>query len=56
VPTTASALTDRATYEATLVNTVPSSQYMPDIASLSNYGAITPQGLSVTADTQAEGL
>ncbi len=55
VPTTASALTDRATYEATLVNTVPSSQYMPDIASLSNYGAITPQGLSVTADTQAEG-
>lgn len=55
-PTTLAALTDRATYEATLNGgTTPAAQYMPDISSLANYAAIRPQGLTVTADTESKG-
>lgn len=61
-PTTASALTDRATYEKTLTTAgstdglpVPSTQYLPAISTLASYSAIAPQGLSVTADTQSKG-
>jgi len=55
-PTTASALTDRATYEATLVGADPAAQYLPDYANtVYNYGATAPSGLSVTADTESKG-
>jgi len=54
-PTTASALTDRATYEATLTLTgspdgkpIPAPQYMPDITTVSSYTSIAPPGLAVT--------
>ena len=61
-PTTLSALTDRATYAATLTLTgspdgkpIPSAQYQPVISSLANYSPTAPQGLAVTADTQSKG-
>jgi hypothetical protein len=55
-PTTASALTDRATYEATLVGGVPAAQYLPDYNNtVYSYGAIAPSGLAVTADNESEG-
>lgn len=65
-PTNASALTDRATYEATLgPNTttengraIPvqnNAALNPTISTLAAYSAITPQGLSVTADTLSKG-
>jgi hypothetical protein len=55
-PTTFSALTDRSTYEATLVGKDPAAQYTPDYnATVYNYGATAPSGLSVTSDTQSEG-
>lgn len=61
-PTTLAALTDRATYEATLTlagspdgKLIPSSQYQPDIATVFPYVSIAPPGLSVTADTQSKG-
>ena len=65
-PTNASALTDRATYEATLgPNTttengraIPvqnNAALNPTITTLAAYSAIAPQGLSVTADTLSKG-
>jgi hypothetical protein len=55
-PTTLSALTDRATYEATLVGRDPAPQYIPDTTNtLYNYGFTTPPGLQVTSDTESEG-
>ena len=54
-PATESALTDRATYEATLVGNNPAAQYMPEISSLANHAAVAPQGLAVTADSMSEG-
>ncbi len=61
-PTTASALTDRATYAATLTlngstdgKPVPSAQFQPVVSSVAPYSAVAPQGLAVTADTQSKG-
>ncbi len=65
-PTTLSALTDRATYEASLgPNTtvengraIPvqnNAAFVPTVASLASYAATTPSGLTVTADTQSKG-
>ncbi|MGC4074901.1 MAG: TonB-dependent receptor plug domain-containing protein [Nibricoccus sp.] len=57
-PTTASALTDRATYEASLdpaTNLPTNPQYMPEIATLQNYGGTAPAGYAITGDTQSEG-
>ncbi len=66
-PTTLSALTDRTTYEKTLGpntevstdgRTVPAQNnaaLVPVTATLQPYGAITPSGLSVTADTRSRG-
>ncbi len=65
-PTNTAALTDRATYEATLgPNTttengraIPvqnNAALNPVISTLAAYSAITPQGLSVTADTESKG-
>lgn len=54
-PTTPSALTDRATYEATLQGQDPAPQYRPELATLYAYAPIAPPGLSVTADTQTKG-
>ncbi len=54
-PTTPSALTDRATYEDTLVGMDPAEQYRPELATLYSYAPIAPPGLSVTADTQTKG-
>ncbi len=56
-PTTPSALTDRATYEATLNGgTTPAAQYLPDFANtVYNYGFTTPSGLTVTSDTTSKG-
>jgi len=61
-PTTASALTTRAAYEATLTTNgstdgkpVPSSQFQPAISTVAAYSSISPQGLSVTADTVSKG-
>ncbi|HEU5077994.1 MAG TPA: TonB-dependent receptor plug domain-containing protein [Opitutaceae bacterium] len=61
-PTTLAALTDRATYAATLTTNgspdgkpIPAAQYMPAIASLASYTATRPSGLTVTSDTQSKG-
>ena len=57
-PTTLSALTDRATYEASLdpaTNFPKTSQYMPVVSSVANYGASTPQGYAITGDSKSEG-
>ncbi len=63
-PTTSSALTDRATYEATLTlngssdgKPIPASQYQPDINTVApyNYPGGGPQGFTVTSDTHSEG-
>lgn len=55
-PTTASTLTDRATYEATLNGGIdPASQYQPDPATVFAYGFTAPQGFAVTADTVSKG-
>ncbi|QYM77628.1 TonB-dependent receptor [Horticoccus luteus] len=48
-PTTASALTDRATYEAN------PSAHQPDGSTVYAYSPSAPQGLAVTADTKSEG-
>ncbi|HEY4300824.1 MAG TPA: TonB-dependent receptor plug domain-containing protein [Candidatus Didemnitutus sp.] len=69
VPTTLSALTDRATYMQTLgpnlepaapgnARQVPvqnNAALIPDIASLASYGPTSPTGLTVTADTKSKG-
>lgn len=55
-PTTSSVLTDRATYEATLVGTDPAAQYRPDPATVRDYRpAPALQGFEVTADTESKG-
>jgi hypothetical protein len=54
-PTTSSALTDRATYEATLVGIDPAAQYTPDPATVYSYSAVVPAGFAVTADTESKG-
>ena len=67
-PTTLSALTDRATYEATLgpnttsegspARLIPvqnNAQFVPAVSTLASYTATTPQGLTVTADSRSEG-
>jgi outer membrane receptor protein involved in Fe transport len=61
-PTTLSALTDRATYAATLTTVgstdgklIPAAQYTPAISSLANYVPTAPSGLAVTADTESAG-
>lgn len=62
VPTTQSALTDRATYASTLTlvgspdgKPIPASQYMPDPSTLAPYTLTTPSGLTVTSDNQSRG-
>lgn len=57
-PTTQSALTDRATYEAAKASPDaldPASQYLPDPSSVSAYNAVAPQGYTLTGDTESEG-
>jgi hypothetical protein len=69
-PTTLAALTDRATYEATLgpgtelvagsnpARFVPiqnNAAWVPDVSSLASYSATAPSGLAVTADTESKG-
>lgn len=56
-PTTASALTDRATYEATLVGINPSAQFTPDPTTVFAYvfSQPQPQGLTMTGDTLSKG-
>lgn len=62
-PTTLSALTDRATYEATLTTDgspdgkpwSSNTAFRPGVATLASYTATAPSGISVTADTQSEG-
>jgi hypothetical protein len=55
-PTTAGALTDRATYEATLNGGIdPSAAFQPDPATVFAYAFTTPQGFAVTADTESKG-
>ncbi|MFA5257785.1 MAG: TonB-dependent receptor plug domain-containing protein [Opitutales bacterium] len=62
VPTTLSALTDRATYEAALTpaadpadKPITAAQFLPDPNSVTNYGPSAPSGFSVTADTESKG-
>ncbi len=57
-PTTLSALTDRATYEASLdpaTNLPTNAQYLPVTGTLQNYGQSTPAGYAITGDQQSEG-
>lgn len=56
-PTTSSALTDRATYQATLVGRDPASQFQPDPSTVFAYTTPSPQpqGLTLTSDTQSKG-
>jgi len=55
-PTNSSALTDRATYAATLVGIDPAAQYRPNEATVFDYRPAPPlQGFAVTADTESEG-
>lgn len=65
-PTTQSALTDRATYAATLgpntelvgTKLVPAqnnSQFLPDPTTVSAYSSITPPGAAVTANAESKG-
>ncbi len=65
-PTTLSALTTRAAYEATLgpntqaegARTVPvqnNAAFVPTVASLASYTATAPSGLTVTSDSQSKG-
>ena len=67
-PTTLSALTDRATYEATLgpgttsegspARNIPiqnNAALVPDVSTLAAYTATQPQGLNVTSDTVSKG-
>jgi hypothetical protein len=56
-PTTTAALTDRATYEATLVGNNPAPQFMPNVSTVAAYGfpAGGPQGFTVTSDTVSKG-
>ncbi|MFT3782817.1 MAG: TonB-dependent receptor plug domain-containing protein [Nibricoccus sp.] len=60
-PTTLSALTDRATLEATATGTdssgklIYASQYTPATTSLANYSRIAPSGLTLTSDTLSKG-
>ncbi len=59
-PTTQSALTDRATYEAAKSSPTaldPAAQYAPDPATVFayTYPSIGPQGLTMTADTLSKG-
>lgn len=57
-PTTQSALTDRATYEASLnpaTNEPTNPQFMPATASLANYGQTVPAGYAITADSKSSG-
>lgn len=56
-PTTLSALTDRATYEASLnpATNDPAAQYLPNLATVQNYGQTVPAGYAVTGDQRSEG-
>ena len=60
-PTTLTALTDRATLEATAVGTdaqgrlIYAPQFTPAEDSLRNYSRIAPSGLSLTSDTLSKG-
>ncbi|HEX2851971.1 MAG TPA: TonB-dependent receptor [Opitutaceae bacterium] len=56
-PTTAAALTDRSTYEATLVGINPSAQFQPDPSTVFAYTTPNPQpqGLTMTSDTTSKG-
>lgn len=57
-PTTTSALTDRATYEASLdpaTNLPTNPAYMPDTNTLSAYGSSAPSGYTITSDSESKG-
>lgn len=57
-PTTPSALTDRATYEASLdpaTNLPTNAAYMPNTATLANYGQSVPAGYAVIGNSQSDG-
>ena len=57
-PTTASALTDRTTYESSLdpaTNLPTNSQYVPNVATLASYSQTTPAGYAITGDTMSKG-
>jgi hypothetical protein len=61
-PTTLSALTDRSTYEAAKIaaggtadDKTTVTQYTPDPNTVYGYGAVAPQGFTVTADTRSKG-